>query len=39
VGAAAYGYGYGYPYYYGCDPYDDYYGYGPSACGYPYYPY
>jgi hypothetical protein len=38
VGAAAYGYGY--PYYYGCDPYDDYYGsYGPYACGYPYYPY
>jgi hypothetical protein len=25
--------GYGYPYYYGCDPYDDYYGYGPYACG------
>jgi hypothetical protein len=38
VGAAAYGYGY--PYYYGCDPYDDYYGYGYGgyACGggYPY---
>jgi hypothetical protein len=34
VGAAAYGYGY--PYYYGCDPYDDYYGYGGYSCGYPY---
>jgi hypothetical protein len=30
VGAAAY------PYYYGCDPYDDWYGYGSYACGYPY---